>query len=66
MSGHLITFICQDCGTKVHAYIDKKGDLKFSIREKLIGREELLNEQGYYICIDCKRKSTLRFSKVFP
>ena len=64
MTTNLITFICQKCGLTVHAHIDREGILRFNIRDKLIGSEVLLNDLGYYVCIDCSKKSTLRF-KVF-
>ncbi|QYW08105.1 hypothetical protein 15570_00008 [Lokiarchaeota virus WyrdV1] len=61
MTTNLITFICQGCGTKVLAHIDREGVLRFSIRDKLIGSEVLLNDLGYYVCVDCHKKSVLRF-----
>ena len=61
MTTHLISFVCQVCGMEVSAYIDRKGALFFSIRDKLYSPKDMLSDLGYFVCFDCDNKSDVRF-----
>lgn len=64
MTTNLITFKCEFCGLEAHAHIDRKGVLRFSIRDKLYSKDDILTSKGHFCCIDCNEPNYIRF-KVF-
>lgn len=64
MTTNLITFKCDQCGMLINAHIDRKGVLKFAIDGEIYDPKDVLTNKGYFVCIDLKAKTDIRF-KVF-
>ena len=56
----MITYVCDECGCVVKALV-KKGNVRFSIRDKIIDWDELISVFGNYVCLDCGSESNLTF-----
>ena len=61
----LIGYECSECGLQIKILIKKDGSLIFSILDKLHSSEQVLTELGYYICIECRHRSSLRFQYIY-
>ena len=71
----IITFQCQECGVIVKALVQFKmnpisnkwnSNISFSIMDKLYSKEQCLTDLGYFLCIDCHKRSThIKFDKVY-
>lgn len=61
----LLSYICRECGLKVKVLIRENGSLIFSILDKLHSSEQVLTENGYYVCIECKKVASLKFEYIF-
>ena len=60
----LIRYSCSECGLQVRVLINKDGSLTFSILDKLHSSKQVLNN-GFYVCIECKKISNLRFEFIY-
>jgi hypothetical protein len=60
----LISFQCYHCGIQIKASIGK-GTIIFSINNKLYNVKDVLSDSGYYVCIDCHKRTNIRFEYVY-
>ena len=60
----LITFRCYHCSLQVKAFI-KKDKISFSINGNLYSEKDVLSKLGYYVCINCHKKSNIQFEYVY-
>ena len=51
---YMITFNCAYCGIIYKALI-RENKLSFSLMDKFHSKEQILNEYGNLVCIECKK-----------
>jgi len=58
----LIKSLCEICGL-IHTALIKKDKITFNILDNLYSDKEILDSNGYLVCLNCKHTNNLNIKK---